>query len=394
MSNVNLLSHRIEKIRGRLSTLYQHVNASSLSSVESSAELLPTALVELGIVSESLQLAMEELAQQQERLAAIQTKVEGSQRRYHNLFELIPNPYLVTDTTFQIQDANRAAADLFNIQQQFLIGKPFSSLILSEDLPLLQAKLSQIHQRNRIELSVRLHRYCGGYFAANLTVNAITDWETNSIVLYWLLHDVTERKRVESSLNSSDYDPFKDRSVHYYSKGEIISLEPSKIWLVSSGVAKLTTLSDRGEEMLIGLVRDSMIFGSSLTALQTYQAIALTKVQLVSIPLTEIAQSPRLAQFLLPLLEQRLRQTESFLSIYGQLRVENRLSHLLSLLKQEIGQPIEDGVRLCVRLTHHDFASVCCTTRVTVTRLLGKLQQEGKIAFDSRNHIILKDKLF
>jgi PAS domain S-box-containing protein len=387
MSNVKFLSHRIEKIRGRLSTLYQHVNASTLSS----AELLPTALVELGIVSESLQLAMEELAQQQERLATVQAKVEGAQRRYQNLFETIPNPYLVTDTAFQIQDANRAASELFNLQQQFLIGKSLTSLILNEDLPLFQAKLSQIHQRNRIEFAVRLHRYCGGYFNASLIANVTFDEETNSTILYWLLHDITERKRVESALDCSDYDPFKDRSIHYYSKGEIISLEPSKIWLVASGVAKLTTLSDRGEEMLIGLVRDSMIFGSSLTALQTYQAIALSKVQLVSIPLTEIAQTPRLAQFLLPLLEQRLRQTESFLSIYGQLRVENRLSHFLSLLKQEIGQPVEEGTRLCVRLTHHDFASVCCTTRVTVTRLLGKLQQEGKITFDSRNHIILKD---
>ncbi|WP_416666873.1 PAS domain S-box protein [Egbenema bharatensis] len=387
MSNVNLLSHRIEKIRGRLSALYQNVNASTLSS----ADLLPTALVELGIVSESLQLAMEELARQQDLFANVQKKVEGGQHRYQTLFELIPTPYLVTDSDLQIQEANRAAAELFNTQQQFLSGKSLAHLVLAEDLPLLQAKLSQIHQRNRIELSGRLHRYCGNYFNANLTISATTDWETGENVLYWLLQDVTESKRVESALQSADYDAFKDRSLHYYSKGEIISLEPSKIWLVASGVAKLTTLSDRGEEMLIGLVRDSMIFGSSLTALQTYQAIALSKMQLVSIPLTEISQSPRLAQFLLPLLEQRLRQTESFLSIYGQLRVENRLSHLLSLLKQEIGQPVEDGVRLRVRLTHHDFASVCCTTRVTVTRLLGKLQQEGKITFDSRNHIIVKE---
>jgi PAS domain S-box-containing protein len=389
MSNVNLLSHRIERIRGRLSALYQNVNSATLSS----ADLLPTALVELGIVSESLQLAMEELARQQELFANVQKKVEGGQQRYQTLFELIPTPYLVTDSDLQVQDANRAAAELFNTQQQLLIGKLLAHLVLAEDLPLLQAKLSQIHQRNRIELSARLHRYCGNYFNANLTISATTDWETGATVLYWLLQDVTESKRVESALQGADYDPFKDRSLHYYSKGEIISLEPSKIWLVASGVAKLTTLSDRGEEMLIGLVRDSMIFGSSLTALQTYQAIALSKMQLVSIPLTEISQSPRLAQFLLPLLEQRLRQTESFLSIYGQLRVENRLSHLLSLLKQEIGQPIEDGVRLRVRLTHHDFASVCCTTRVTVTRLLGKLQQEGKIAFDSRNHIIVKEDI-
>jgi CRP-like cAMP-binding protein len=134
-----------------------------------------------------------------------------------------------------------------------------------------------------------------------------------------------------------------------------------------------------------------MIFGSSLTGLPTYQAVALSKCELVSISLAEISQSPRLAQFLLPLMSQRLRQTENFLSIYGQIHIEERLTHLLTLLKHEIGQPVEEGVRLCARLTHQDFASACCTTRVTITRLLGKLQQEGKVVLDINNHLILKD---
>lgn len=386
MSNMNLLSHRIEKIHGRLSELYQ----SAIASNSPSPELLPTALVELGIVSEVLQLAMKELARQNERLALVQDKVETEHQRYQNLFELIPDGYIVTDTDFVIQEANRAAANLFNIQQQFLIGKRLTTLVVNEEHASLQAKLSQIHQRHQIDLSVRFQRYHSDFFNAALTVNVSHDRKTNTVTLHWLLRDVTERKRVEANSDSSDYSPYKDRPIHFYSKGEIIPLEPNNIWLVSKGVVKLTTMSDRGEEMLIGLVRDSMIFGSSLTALHTYEASALSKVQLVSIPLTEITQSPRLAKVLLPLIGQRLRQTESFLSIYGQLRVEDRLHHLLELLKQEIGQPTEHGIRLCVRLTHQDFASACCTTRVTITRLLGKLNQEGKIVFDSQNHLILK----
>ena len=112
-------------------------------------------------------------------------------------------------------------------------------------------------------------------------------------------------------------------------------------------------------------------------------------MQIASIPLTEIARSPRLAQALLPSINQRLKQTEGFLAIYGQLRVQDRLNRLLSMLKQEIGQPVETGTRLRVRLTHQDFASACCTTRVTVTRLLGKLQQQGKVIVDAQNHLIL-----
>lgn len=384
---MNLLSHRIKKIHGRLSDLYQ----SAVASASPSPDLLPTALVELGIVSEALQLVMDELARQNERLNSIQSKVQVERQRYQDLFELIPVGYLVTDTDLTIQEANRSVANLFNTQQQFLIGKPLTTLIFSEDRLPFQAKLSQISQRHRIELSARFQRYHSDSFNAAVTVNVIHNQETGLASLYWLLRDVTERRRAESALECTDYNPCKDRPIHFYNKGEVIPLEPNKLWLVSQGVVKLSTMSERGEEMLIGLVRDSMVFGSSLTALQTYEAIALSKVQIVAIPLTEISQSPRLSQVLLPLISQRLRQTESFLSIYGQLRVEDRLQHLLELLKHEIGQPVDNGTRLCVRLTHQDFASACCTTRVTITRLLGKLQQEGRITFDAHNHLILKE---
>lgn len=384
---MNLLSHRIKKIHGRLSDLYR----SAVASASPSPDLLPTALVELGIVSEALQLVMDELARQNENLSFIQNKVQAEHQRYQDLFELIPSSYLVTDTDLVIREANRSVANLFNAQQQFLVGKPLTALVLSEDRPSFQAKLSQINQRHRIELSARFQRYHSDSFNAAVTVNVLHNQETNSSSLYWLLRDVTERRRAESALECVDYNPCKDRPIQFYNKGEIIPLEPNKLWLVSQGVVKLSTMSERGEEMLIGLVRDSMIFGSSLTSLQTYEAIALSKVQIVSISLTEISQSPRLSQVLLPLISQRLRQTESFLSIYGQLRVEDRLQHLLELMKHEIGQPVENGTRLCVRLTHQDFASACCTTRVTITRLLGKLQQEGKIKFDTHNHLIIRD---
>ncbi len=84
-------------------------------------------------------------------------------------------------------------------------------------------------------------------------------------------------------------------------------------------------------------------------------------------------------------------QTESFLFIAGRRRVKERLQHLLLLLKQEIGQPVANGTRLSIRLTHEEIASACCTTRVTITRLMSTLHKQGFISFDSKNHIIIND---
>lgn len=387
MSNINLLSYRIEKINRRLSLLYQNVTGLPSSQIE----LMPKILLELGFVSEALQVVMRELTEQNEKFMVIQGDIEGERQRYQSLFELVPNAYLVTDSAFSIQEANRAAINLLNTQQHSLIGRSLIELVHVEDRPLLKAKLCQRDRQNPIELSLRLQQERGKFLDTIITITATGNWKSNSEILHWLLRPSTECEPTKPTVKRVNYDPFKNRSLCFYERGEIIPLEPDRIWFVSQGAVKLTTVSDRGEDMLIGLVRDGMIFGSSLTALSTYQATVLSDVQLASIQLTEITQSPRLAQALLPLIVRRLRQTESFLSIYGQIRVEDRLNHLLTLLKHEIGEPVKEGIRFCVRLTHQDFASVCCTTRVTITRILGKLQQEGKIAFDSCNHLIVKE---
>lgn len=384
MDSLSSLSQQVEIMYGRLSELYRNVSSPAVSS-----KLLPVALKELGIASEKLQVAMRELARQNEQLMSAHAQIETERQRYQHLFEFAPDSYLITDSAGNIREVNRAAAALLNVQPSQLIDRTLLSLIAFEDRSRFQAKLAQLAQCSRIELCLRLQRHQAEVFHAELTVDALQSQEDEA-VLRWVIYDVTERRRAAAALEKSDYNPCHDRPLRYFSKGDLIPLEPQAIWLISSGVVKLTTLSDRGEEMLIGIANETMVFGASLTALQTYQATALTDVRIALISLSEIPQSPSLSQALLPMMTQRLRQTESFLSIYGQIRVEDRFNRLLMLLKQEIGQSINNGVRLQVRLTHQDFASACCTTRVTITRLLGKLQQQGKIAVDAQNHLIVR----
>ena len=394
MNDVNLLNHRISKIHGRLSELYLNVSNSSSPPVE----LLPTALMELGIVSEALQLVMNELLFQNDRLNSLQTKLEAESHRYQCLSDLMQEGYLVTDQQLMIQELNRAAADLFDLPRESVMQRSLLTLIHPDDRVLLQTKVAQLRHRSRIEQRIRLQQTPElsqpGIASVDFSAELSQHSEQGTPAVHWILRNApnsteldTEREVLRHSLSS-------DRPTKTYAKGSVIPLEPKQVWFVLHGMVKLTTLSERGEEMLVGLVREAMVFGSNLTALQIYQAIALSKVQLVSIPVAEISQSPQLSQKILPLISQRLRQTESFLSIHGQLRVEDRFRHFLDLLKQEIGQPTDRGIRLCARLTHQDLASACCTTRVTITRLLGKFQQEGKITFDSKNHLILKIESF
>lgn len=392
--NVNIFTQQIEVMHRRLDELYRDAN----TSVKLQPELLPVVFKELGIVSEELQVAVEELQQQNEELASARVEVEIQRQRYQDLFEFAPSGYLVTDINGTIQEANRAAANLLKVSQRFLVGKPLIVFVIESERQVFHDKLSELQQAQQEEWVVRLVPRKGEFFDAALTLSSVIDAKGNVVGMRICVRDISDAERElrllvqsKADLTKNDYDLIQDKPKHIFLKGEIIPLKPQIIWQVCQGVVKLTTMSENGEEVLVGLAGPALPFGPDLTSLHTYQAIALTEVELVCFSITDLAASDSLAQSILPQINQRLRQTEALLAISGQRRVKDRFLQLLQLLKQEIGQNVDKGTRLSVRFTHQDLADACSTTRVTITRVLGKLQEQGTITIDSKHHIIIKD---
>lgn len=184
---------------------------------------------------------------------------------------------------------------------------------------------------------------------------------------------------------------YREQTVHCYQSGQMIPIEKQEIWVVCRGVVLLSTIYPTGEEALLGLVGPSAPFGLPFTQVQPYQAIALSTVDVISFSWDDLERSPGLAQDLFRGLSRRLQQTEMMLALLGQRRVEDRLRQFLLMLRQEVGQPAESGMRLTVRLTHQHLANALGTTRVTVTRLLGQLRKEGWLTIDENRHIILTE---
>ncbi|MEQ8539239.1 MAG: PAS domain-containing protein [Coleofasciculus sp. D1-CHI-01] len=380
---------QLDALQRRLEQLYHCVNTSNGKS-----HLLPSAFKELGMASEELQVAMEELLAQAEESAAMQVKLAAERQRYQHLFQFLPHAYLETDTNGKIIEANQAAANLLNVSQRFLVGKPLDIFFPKSDRRKFPAKLVQIQQRNlKQEWLAQIQPRQSEPLEAVLTVSPHCDLDNQPISLYWMVQDIRDRQPM---LREGNYDNntnlFQNRHRYIYYKGETISLKPQTIWLVYQGVIKLSTISESGDEIIVGLIRESMPFSSSMTSLPMYEATVLSEAaELISISQTEIAASAQLFQVLLPQLNQRLQQTEFLLSIAGKRQITNRLNCFLSWLKEKFGQPTPEGTRLTIRLTHQDFANACCTTRVTITRLFNQLQQQGTIAFDAQRHLVLRD---
>ena len=204
-----------------------------------------------------------------------------------------------------------------------------------------------------------------------------------------MLHSYALEASPQPDLRQLLEELYRGRSLQPYRSGQPIRMLSDEILVVCRGVVQLGTLYDSGDEALLGLACPSMPFGLPLSSIRPYQATALTDVALMRLRVFEVEQSPMLTQGIFQHLTRRLQQTEAVLAIVGYRRVEERLRHLLVLLKQEVGQPSPQGTRLGVRLTHQQLANAIGTTRVTVTRLLSQLQEEGWLVIDSARHIVL-----
>lgn len=176
-----------------------------------------------------------------------------------------------------------------------------------------------------------------------------------------------------------------------YEAGTEITVFDSGMCQVYRGIVQLSRISLDGTEIIVGWITSNGVFGNGLDVYPTsYRAIALSDVYVRHYKPQDIVEHPSLARQLLIQESDRLIKAQRLLTIIGIRKVEERLKALLLLLKQEIGQTTDDGIRLQVRFTHQHLAESIHTTRVTVTRTLGELFNQGLIAFDKEKHIVIK----
>ncbi|MGL5836367.1 MAG: Crp/Fnr family transcriptional regulator [Waterburya sp.] len=183
----------------------------------------------------------------------------------------------------------------------------------------------------------------------------------------------------------------KELVLQQYQKGDEIYLVDGEIWQVYRGVVQLSRVQHDGREIISGWITANGVFGDFADDVLLYRAVALNDVYVRKYSVQDLVRYPDLARHFVTQFSDRLIKSQHLLTIIGTSKVEDRLRDLLSLLKQEIGESVENGIRLPVRFTHQHLAEVIHTTRVTITRILGDLQQQQVIYFDSDRHIVIQN---
>lgn len=227
-------AHKIQDVRWRLATLQGQADKLPLEQ----RDLLIEAFEEFQTTLEELLVAEEELCAANEEMVATRAEVEVERQRYQDLFEFAPDGYIVTDTKGVIQEANRAVAQLLNIPQKFLVGKPLYVFFAQEVRDDLFAKLIQLQQVNQVqEWEVRLQPRNNKPFSAALTVAAIRKPDGGKLTgLRWLLRDISDRKKAE--LQESEQ-RFRQLAENVNQVFWISDVETAEIIYISSAYEKL-----------------------------------------------------------------------------------------------------------------------------------------------------------
>lgn len=153
------------------------------------------------VTLEELQVAEAEVRSSNEELANARKAVELERQRYQDLFEQAPDGYLVTDIWGNIQTANRAAAALLRVKKNYLVGKPLINYIAALERQVFQTQLAQLQQVQDWEVYLQPRK--GTAFPVTIAATSMHDSLGQLLGWRWLLHDITDRKQMEQSLQAA-----------------------------------------------------------------------------------------------------------------------------------------------------------------------------------------------
>jgi two-component system sensor histidine kinase VicK len=150
--SVNSIELQLATALQRFNTLQRRVDSDSGQS----SALLGRTLHELERALEEVRVAQEQLLDNRSRLEEVQAELARQYEKYWQLFDDMPQPYVVTEIDSTITEANKAAAELLNVSQRFLVGKPLSVFICQDRGRFIEEAKRATTEPAPLDLTVKL----------------------------------------------------------------------------------------------------------------------------------------------------------------------------------------------------------------------------------------------
>ncbi len=177
-----------------------------------------------------------------------------------------------------------------------------------------------------------------------------------------------------------------------FRSGEVIfhREDPGQVlYVIKEGKVKISLINPDGQEISLVVFGKGECFGEfaildGLT--RSADAIAMEKVECYTLQRSDfhkaIMKNPKIAIQVMEVLSKRLRSTDQmvedliFLDVYG------RVAKKLLELADTHGTKVENGIRIDVRLTQQELASMVGSSRESVNKVMGYFTDKNFISTD------------
>jgi len=163
------------------------------------------------------------------------------------------------------------------------------------------------------------------------------------------------------------------------------------VYVVKRGAVRIARETADGKDVTVALLGAGDFFGEETLfddRPRTTVAVVVEHALLCTVRADDLfallSRDPALALNVAKLLSTRLDDARATMEDLAYARVGDRIVHLYRKLAAEHGVAAPGGVRVELRLTHADVASLVGSTRETVTAELAKLVDSGRLRMDGR----------
>jgi CRP/FNR family transcriptional regulator, cyclic AMP receptor protein len=179
-----------------------------------------------------------------------------------------------------------------------------------------------------------------------------------------------------------------------YMVGEEIEM----VYFIESGEVKLLMLSSEGKECMLAIHASGDIFGElclSGLAGRLESAIAMEDTVLKQIPcarfLERLARDSLLIGFV-KYLAVRIADQQEVIANLVTVDSEQRLGQTLLQLARKLGKKDPRSIRIELRISHDELASMVGTTRPRVSVFMQRFRNLGLIETSVEHHLIIKER--
>lgn len=173
---------------------------------------------------------------------------------------------------------------------------------------------------------------------------------------------------------------FVEATVWNFRRRETIEVKQGHLWEIEKGFAKTLSWDSEGCLITLGIWGPRDCLGLPLGEVRPFETICMTPVR------AKLYQ--KVGDYPYEFVWNQAQQAQELLSLFRCRSLPSRIYNILWWLSVRFGTKTASGRLTGIPLTHQELADLSGSTRVTVTRLLRQLEEEGKLERVSRQMLL------